>query len=275
MLTDYRSTFSSPAPLLFSAVSSCPQDCTIHCNNAVEHCLWLWISLLQGLMFKKTNFSFYCVSCCTCTSVSLQFTVSAESFLCRMWLNGTLAVSTQSWTLWRARAGSRSKESTHHTSILACGRVPSRGTRRTWICTASTTCTLGSPSPGMSVTHLHTAGQTRHTSFLILSYLVLLVDFSSNCFNNLNAKYSKIINNPEHIPLKKQTNKQTKNRFDIFIYIWHLLIWTDHCYCMKKTPNDISPVINWLVDYFLHQLMPPYKFIKTGHKSITFNRREY
>ena len=85
---------------------------------------------------------------CLKTKVLFWLTASAESFLFRMWLNGTLAVSTPSWTLWRVRVGSRSKELTHHTFISGCGRVPLHGTLRTWICTASTTCILESPSPG-------------------------------------------------------------------------------------------------------------------------------
>ncbi|CAG0909336.1 unnamed protein product [Cyprideis torosa] len=36
----------------------------------------------------------------------------------------------------------RLKESTPHTCILECGKPPSRGTRKIWICTPSTTCIL-------------------------------------------------------------------------------------------------------------------------------------
>ena len=66
----------------------------------------------------------------------------------RMWRSGTLAIWTPSWMWSRRTAECPSKVSTRPIFTLACGRPPSPGTRRTWISTASTICTLESPNPG-------------------------------------------------------------------------------------------------------------------------------
>ena len=66
----------------------------------------------------------------------------------RMWRSGTLAIWTPSWMWSRRTVECPSKASTRPIFTLACGRPPSPGTRRTWISTALTICTLESPNPG-------------------------------------------------------------------------------------------------------------------------------
>lgn len=69
--------------------------------------------------------------------------------------SGTLVISTHYWIWWSRSVVSSLRVSTRHTCILACGRPHLPGTLRTWTSTASTTCTLDSPSPGKSVWGFH------------------------------------------------------------------------------------------------------------------------
>uniref|UniRef100_A0A8P0P4C1 [histone H3]-trimethyl-L-lysine(9) demethylase n=1 Tax=Canis lupus familiaris TaxID=9615 RepID=A0A8P0P4C1_CANLF len=65
-----------------------------------------------------------------------------------MWPSGTSGACGPSWTWWSVSVAPSLRASTPPICTSACGRPPSPGTRRTWTCTASTTCTSGSPSPG-------------------------------------------------------------------------------------------------------------------------------
>lgn len=107
-----------------------------------------WICVLAGQIFWR--YGFY---------ISAILKTSAESFFCRMWMNGTSVVSIPFLTMSKKKVGSRSKGSTLRTSILGCGKVPLHGIQKTWIFTASTTFTLESQSPGtvtLKYSHYHT-----------------------------------------------------------------------------------------------------------------------
>lgn len=76
------------------------------------------------------------------TNIKMHFVPS------RTFKSGTLAISTHCWIWWSRNVASSLRVSTRPTCILVCGRPRLPGTPRTWTSTASTTCTLGSPSPG-------------------------------------------------------------------------------------------------------------------------------